>query len=336
MLPGECIIFIEQVMCFIVLFLYPSDDIFMIKIELRLVYLIIIVEIVLYNTLLYCIGEIAAYLSLSVLEFSIMVAITCSNYKALVLKSSCILDPLCRHGRSFYDFDENFGDQLTMTNVLKSKSLFEAFERHLKREFSLEHLNFVVAIVHYKKLCEERNHEPQNKKCPHDECIKSREISMKSVSFIDCKTSKNTIDDANMSTEITQTTGIVSGGVDSELHILPKDPPKLARQQKGSKWISELAPMLYWIKSDINVWSDMKDTAFFIFKEYCDRGAPQEINISKEVRKKLLEFFSSSLKDPAEFCTIFDPAFDSVMDLLENDSLRRFRRNSSFNRLVER
>jgi len=36
-----------------------------------------------------------------------------------------------------------------MTNVLESKSLFQAFERHLRKEFSLEHLNFVVAIVHY-------------------------------------------------------------------------------------------------------------------------------------------------------------------------------------------
>jgi len=336
MLPSQCFIFIEQVMCFIVLFLYPSDDIFMIKIELRLIYLIITMETVIYYTLPYCVGEIAAYLSLSILELCIMVAIACSNYQALPFKFSCILDPICRHGRSVYEFDRNSVDKLTMTDVLESKSLFEAFEKHLKSEFSLEHLNFVVAIIHYKRLCEERNHKRQDQKGTFNECQKLREMSMQPACFTDCKTSENTIHGSNMSTEITQTADIVSGGVNSELCMLPKYPSKLTRQQKGSKCISELAPVLYWIKSDIRVWSDVEDTAFFIFDEYCDRGAPQEINISKSERKPLVEFFSSSLIDYAELCTIFDPAFDSVMVLLENDSLRRFRRNSNFNKFVKR
>jgi len=79
----------------------------------------------------------------------------------------------------------------------------------------------------------------------------------------------------------------------------------------------------------------MEDTAFFIFEEYCDRGAPQEINISKRERKEIFEFFSSSLIDPTELCTVFDSAFDAVMDLLANDSLRRFRRTSSFGKFVK-
>merc|ERR1719317_148398 len=332
MLPGECITFIEQVMCFIVLFLYPSDDIFMIKIELRLVYLIIIVEIVLYYTLLYCIGEIAAYLSLSVSEFCVMLAITCSNYQALTFKFSSFLGRICSEGGSFHDFGKNSEDKLTMMNILGSKSLFKAFERHLKKEFSLEHLNFVVAIVHYKRLCTERNLKPLKQQITLDECLKSREISMQLVCFTDSKTSESAL---NVSTGITQTAGIASGGVEFELSMIGKFPSKLTRQKKGSRWINKLASMLYWIKSDIEVWSDMEDTAFFIFDEYCDRGAPQEINISKRERKGILEFFSSSRIDPAKLCTIFDPAFDSVMDLLENDSLRRFRRNSSFNKFVQ-
>jgi len=79
----------------------------------------------------------------------------------------------------------------------------------------------------------------------------------------------------------------------------------------------------------------MEDTAFFIFDEYCDRGAPQEINLSKRERKELLEFFSSSPVEPTELCTIFDAAFDSIMDLLENDSLRRFRRYYNFDKLLK-
>merc|ERR1719320_2316162 len=102
-LPGECVILIEQVVCFVVLFLYPSDDNFLIKKELRLIYLIITVEIVLYYTLLYCLGEIAVYLSLCVSEFCIMVAITFSNYKAL----AWFLGSICEDGRSFYDLHEN-------------------------------------------------------------------------------------------------------------------------------------------------------------------------------------------------------------------------------------
>merc|ERR1719317_564881 len=330
--PGECFILIKQVVCFVVLFLYPSDDIFLIKKELRLIYLIITVEIVLYCTLLYCIGEIPAYLSLCVSEFCIMVAITFSNYKALTFKFSSFLGPMCEDGRSFYDLHENSGDKLTMANILGSESLFQAFERHLKKEFSLEHLNFIVAIVYYKRLCADRKRNPQKQKITLRDCLKSREISMQPVCFTDSKTSENAL---NVSTAVTQTAGIASGGFESELSMIPKFPSKLTRQKKGNRWISKLGPMLYWIKSDIEVSSDMEDTAFFIFNEYCDRGAPQEINISKRERKELFEFFSSSLIDPAELYTIFDPAFDSVMDLLENDSLRRFRRNSSCNKFVK-
>jgi len=327
-LPLDCFIFIQMVICFVALFVYPSDDNFLIKFELRLIYLIIIVESVLLFTLLYCKGVIAAYLSLSVAELCIMVAITCTNYQALALKCSCFLDPICRHGSSFHDFDENSADKLMMVNILESKRLFQAFERHLKKEFSLEHLNFVVAIVYYKRLCAKRNHKPQN------EYLKSREISMQHVRFTESKTSENVLNISNFSTATTQTTSIASSGMESELSMLPKDYSK-PRRKKWSRCFSEVAPVLYWIKSDIEVWSDIQDTAFFIFEEYCVRGAPQEINIGRRERNELFEFFSGSLIDPAELCTIFDPPFDSVMDLLEKDSLRRFRRNSSFNKFVK-
>jgi len=75
----------------------------------------------------------------------------------------------------------------------------------------------------------------------------------------------------------------------------------------------------------------VEDTAFFIFDEYCDWGAPQEINLSRRKRKELLKFFTSSPVEPTGLCTIFDAAFDSIIDLLENDSLRRFKIHSNFN-----
>jgi len=249
-LPRECFILIEWVVCFAVLFVCVSDDIFLIKMELRLIYLIISVEIVLHYTLLHYIGEIAAYISLSVSELCIMVAITCSNYQALTFKFSCFLDPLFGHGRPFHDFDENSGDKLTMVNVLGSKRWFQAFEKHLKREFSLEHLNFVVAIVHYKRLCAKRNRKPQKQKITLDQCIKSTDISMQPVCFTDSKTSENAV---NVSTAITQTAGIGLGGLESEYTMIPKSPSKRTRPKKGSRWISKLAPMLYWIKSDVEV-----------------------------------------------------------------------------------
>jgi len=299
------------------------DDIFLIKIELRIIMMIAIVEIVVYHTLVYCVGEIAAYLSLSVFEFCIMVTTVCTNYQALT-----------RHGKSFYDFDENGRDKLTMTNVLESKSLFWAFERHLKRELSLEHLNFIVAIVHYKRLCEKRNFKFQNQKqkCTLNDCLKSMEVSMQPVCFNDMK-NENTLNDSNMWTTITKKDRIVSDGVGSESSAWLKHPSRAEKKNRGSRWLSDPGALLYWIKSNIAPWSDMEDTAFFIFDEYCDRGAPQEINLGKTLRKELIEFFNSSPIGPTELRTIFDSAFDSIMDLLENDSLRRFRRYSQFDRL---
>jgi len=240
-LAAEFIIFIGWIICFVALFFYPMDDIFLIKIELRIVWLIFTVEIILYQTLLYWAGEISAYISLSLFEFFIMVAIVCTNYQALPFKSSCI----CSHGRSFNDFDEHFRDKLTMTNILESKRLFRAFEKHLKREFSLEHLNFVVAIVHYKRLCEKRNFkcQNQNEKCTLDDCLKLEEISMQPVCFTDMK-NENTLTNSNISTTVTETDYIVIGGMGSELTVWPKHDSRIEKK-RGSRRLSDRSAILY-------------------------------------------------------------------------------------------
>jgi len=62
-----------------VLFVGKEDDLFRIKFELRLIFLISTVEIILYYTFLYQIGTPEAYLSMAIGEFSTMVTMTCTN-----------------------------------------------------------------------------------------------------------------------------------------------------------------------------------------------------------------------------------------------------------------
>jgi len=235
-------------MCFLALFVSPMGDVFLIKIELRIIWMINTVEIVLYHTFLYTVGDIAAFLSLSGFEFCIMLAIACTNYLAVASKFSWS----CRHGRSFCDFDENAGNKLTMTNVLASKSLFRLFKRHMKREFSLEHLNFIVAIVHYKRLCEMRNFkfQNQNRNLTLSDCLKSKEISMQPVCSNNMKSEK-TSNELNISSTVTHTDRMVLDGVGSELSMLPKHPPRVERKSRGSGRLSDVGAMLYWIKSNI-------------------------------------------------------------------------------------
>jgi len=62
--------------------------------------------------------------------------------------------------------------------------------------------------------------------------------------------------------------------------------------------------------------------ARYIFEQFCARGAPQEINLSREIIRKLRDHFESNDSPFAE--EIFDDAIDCIKDLLTNDSLRRF------------
>jgi len=80
--------------------------------------------------------------------------------------------------------------------------------------------------------------------------------------------------------------------------------------------------------------ADKENIALFIFDEYCNPRAPQEI-LGRRERNELVEFFSHSIEDPDKLNTIFDRAFDCVLDLLENDSLRRFRRHYSSGMMIK-
>jgi len=335
-LADEFFTMIAQLLCLAVLFFFPSDDMFHIKIELRLIFFISTVEIVLYYTFLYQIGTPVAYLSLAICELCIMVAITCSNWKAVHNRCCCSTVPILANS-SYQLLDSNSDSEVTIIHILECESLFQAFEKHLKREFSLENLNFIVAVEHYRRLCENRAHTCRNRigNLSHGKKTvrKTQEISMQPYGVFVVPASADTSNSSFVST-LTSTVNPLSSTMESELGIsshrrTPSDYDSTGRHGRKK------TPRLSWIKSHVDFCGDKQSTAIFIFEEYCDCGAPQEINLSRRERNELREYFSHSNIDPGRLNTIFDNAFESVLDLLANDSLRRFRRHSSFSKIYK-
>jgi len=327
---------IAQILCLIVLFVGKADDLFRIKMELRLIFFISTVEILLFYTFLYVMGTPEAYLSMAIGEFWTMVAITCANCQA-VRQGLCISAPFLKLRRSFQEIDSSCEIEWTIMDILNSESRFQAFERHLKREFSLENLNFIVAVVHYRRLCEELTHNSNSSVgmlyCGKNTCRAMKDISMQPFGLPGNLMSVETSYDSFNLTPLTPTCGPLLRGLDPELgnsSPLLRPPEKII-----DKRMSRRTPRLSWIESEMELCGDKENIALFIFDEYCDRGAPQEINLSRRVRHELIEFFSHSIKDPDKLKSIFDRAFDSVLDLLENDSLKRFRRNFSFSNIIK-
>jgi len=227
-----------------------------------------------------------------------MVAMTCANQQAVRSQGSCILFPNSKLRRSIQEIDSSSETVLTIMDILDSESLFDSFERHLKREFSLENLNFIVAVVHYRRLCEERTHNSHSTSGMlgrgKNTCRKMQDISMQPF-----------------------------GDAFNLVPLIPTCGGNIIKHR------NKRTPRLSWIESEVELCADKENTALFIFDEYCDRGAPQEINLNRRERNELVEFFSHSIKDPYKLNTIFDSAFESILDLLENDSLKRFRIHSS-------
>jgi len=69
--------------------------------------------------------------------------------------------------------------------------------------------------------------------------------------------------------------------------------------------------------------SNKNKMARYIFGEFCERGASQEINLSRETIRSLRNKFHR--KDYPFEEEIFDNAIGCIKDLLTNDSLRRFK-----------
>jgi len=266
----------------------------------------------------------------------IMLAIAWSNYQAIRSERLCIADSFLKQGTSFQALDSSSDIELTMTDILECKGLFQAFERHLKREFSLENLNFIVAVVQYRQLCETTR---QNRKSVlndgKDMIPKTNVIPMKPSAISFNGKYGNESNSSYLSTHAKPRPGTLGDGMDPWWPTSPRNTRSVSFRRNTDREVNTRSPRLNWINSSTEMCADEHDTASFIFGEYCDRGAPQEINLGMRNQDELVEFFSRAVVYQDELNTVFDRAFDSVLDLLTNDSLRRFRRHSSYHKLTK-
>jgi len=223
-----------------------------------------------------------------------------------------------------------------MTDILDSESRSHAFERHLKREFSLENLNFIVAVVHYRRLCEKVTHNSHSTigmlNLEKKTCRKMQEISMQPFGLSCNPMSVDRSNGSYNSIPPTPSCGPLMSELDTSSPFCRSAVSDLGNTAKHR---SKRTPLLSWIDSKMELCADKEKIALFIFDEYCNRGAPQEINLGRRERNELVEFFSHSIEDPDKLNTIFDHAFDSILDLLENDSLRRFRRHYRCSKMIK-
>jgi len=79
------------------------------------------------------------------------------------------------------------------------------------------------------------------------------------------------------------------------------------------------------------VLGDVSEIALFIFDEFCNHNAFQEVNLSKKIKRGLTEAFAGgALTDGVTLSTVFDDAFELVLGMLKNDSMRRFKNTPAF------
>jgi len=127
-------------------------------------------------------------------------------------------------------------------DILDNESLFQSFKRHLKREFSLENINFIVAVVQYRRLCEERTHNSHGTlgmlNRGKNTCQKMQEISMQPSGG-----SFNSI-------HLTPTYGPLLNGLNSELDTsLPLRRSAISDVGNMAKYRNKRTPRLSWIES---------------------------------------------------------------------------------------
>jgi len=184
-----------------------------------------------------------------------------------------------------------------MTDILEIESLFQAFERHLKREFSLENLNFIVAVVHYRRLCEKGTHNSNSTigmlNRGKNTCRKLQEISMWPFGL-----SRNpmSVYRSNGSYNPNPPTSSCSPLLSELDTSSPLRKSAISDIGNTVKHRSKRTPRLSWIDSEMELCDDKETIALFIFEEYCNRGAPQAINLGMPERNELAEFFSHSMK----------------------------------------
>jgi len=194
-----------------------------------------------------------------------------------------------------------------------------------------------VAVVQYRQLCQEYKYTPQDEESIHihnkETVAKTKEISMEQIGIAINALKEDKPNRSYVSLLTTPSDVALVDALESKRRTFPPKRQYPSSLTKIDWKETKSAPQLTWVSSQMDDCADEQKNAIFIFKEYCNRGAPQEINISKRERTELVNYFSRSVLNPEELTTIFDRAFDSIIDLLANDSLRRFRRHSSFNKL---
>lgn len=165
---------------------------------------------------------------------------------------------------------------LSMDDVLHNETIFRQFEQHLKKEFSIENLNFLKTVIYLRQI----RHRP-----------------------------RQSVDRSN------------SGARTPRLQA--KDSLTLPDRITATSVESVEELRMHWMRSTSKKHKRVTSVARFIYEEFCVVDAPQEINLGRLVMKKLQKHFSKSMTFPPPI-NIFDEAYKSIVDLLTNDSLRRF------------
>jgi len=152
-----------------------------------------------------------------------------------------------------------------MTDILDSESRSHAFERHLKREFSLENLNFIVAVVHYRRLCEKGTHNSNSTigmlHRGKNTCRKLQEISMQPFGLSGKPMSVYRSNGSYNSNPPTPSCGLSELDTSSPLR-------KSAISDIGNtaKHRSKKTPRLSWIDKEMELCVDKENIAVFIWR----------------------------------------------------------------------
>jgi len=177
--------------------------------------------------------------------------------------------------------------ETTIEEVLNSEEAYREFEGHLQKEFALENLNFIVQVIMFRRLLTK---------------IKIRRATPDPKKFEEILGIR--------------TRDLCDGGPgkgDGKMELV----------------VGDTAPKIRWLKSIFTESHDCEERARFIYSEFCKRGAPQEINCGNAVQKSLRKFFEGqayiALDCPSGLSDVFDAAFNKIMALLSDDSLRRFK-----------
>jgi len=240
-------------------------------------------------------------------------------------------------------------DECTLFEVLEHKPAFHAFETHLRREFAVENLNFIVEVVQFRRILEKRQKRsalalgemksrPQIFKS-HTHSIQNRIQLVPSESAVpdgpwgspekqksnshDSLSSDSHCELVVMGESIYWANIPTPSNKSPEKVFVEKHPPASKKDDKKPEMVN-----LHWMRP---VMGDTQQIAVFIFEEFCRHGAFQEINLEKKIKKQLIDAFSGDgALDENKLRTVFDDAFEQILNMLKHDSLRRFKRTKAF------